>query len=485
MHAGRSGGGAAQRWSGGALLAVGLALGCAHLQPPEEGGPGWWRVTTRHFELRTDLPRDQAAEQAAQLERLHRALLAAGHQIGEEDVTPHAPFRVVAQRRLDGAQRWSTGPEPWAFLDAEVGDARYPVGRLLAPWEDEAVVLESGSPLVESDGLVRVLASRLGAPFPEVLPGWLKLGMQRFLATGRATDAELVVGRLNHGLTPRAVSDVATLRGPGDTAARASPQTSFLLVHLLRTSHADGLVRFTRSLRSGQPEEAAFADAFPGLTDAVLDVALPELRNHPRDALLRFPLEGPVKPLAVEPLDAAEVHALWAVLYPGRQSAELDRALRLDPRNASARLLQIRALPTSQRLAPLLELRSQQPHDPRPARAIAELSEAATALRLDQVSFLAAAQPWDRSWRAAEIRLLWQLGRLAEALSAARALAGLGRPLVSELALLAQLEGRSGHCREARAAAVRAAAAVTRDATLLPGPVSREISQLLTRACAP
>jgi hypothetical protein len=52
-------------------------LSCmGHLPPcPAAGGPAWRELSTRHFQLTTDIPADEARRTLAQLERLRAALL--------------------------------------------------------------------------------------------------------------------------------------------------------------------------------------------------------------------------------------------------------------------------------------------------------------------------------------------------------------------------------------------------------------------------
>src|SRR5512133_466955 len=112
-----------------ALLAAGCATPGLAFRCPARGGPAWHELSSEHFVLRTDLPRDEGAALVGRLERIRAAVAAALF-----DQAPAVPGRVevIAFRSADqyrsfapdGATgyylRYAGGP-PRIVLSGEVG----------------------------------------------------------------------------------------------------------------------------------------------------------------------------------------------------------------------------------------------------------------------------------------------------------------------------------------------------------------------------
>src|SRR5689334_16082590 len=91
----------------GSFAALGAALigGCAHVSPPDRGGAPWLRLTSEHFSLLTDLPREESQAAIRELELRRAAVLEAGW-----DGWPEPPGRVVVIEVRDRSELSDFGP---------------------------------------------------------------------------------------------------------------------------------------------------------------------------------------------------------------------------------------------------------------------------------------------------------------------------------------------------------------------------------------
>jgi hypothetical protein len=82
----------------------------------------------------------------------------------------------------------------------------------------------------------------------------------------------------------------------------------------LRTQHEAGLRAFARRVSAGEPEDAAFAEAFPDITPSGLEDAVAELRSHPRSQPLSIALRPYTNAFRIESMTATEVRHRWDFL---------------------------------------------------------------------------------------------------------------------------------------------------------------------------
>jgi type IV pilus biogenesis protein CpaD/CtpE len=108
---------------------------------------------------------------------------------------------------------------------------------------------------------------------------------------------------------------VAYLRNPRRQIHSVVEQpTALILLHYLRFEHRDGLRDFARRVSAGEPEDDAFAAAFPEVTAAGLEDSVTQLRSHPQSHPVAVPLRSYENAPRMESMNGAEVRGLWDFL---------------------------------------------------------------------------------------------------------------------------------------------------------------------------
>lgn len=319
-----------------ALLAT-FAGGCAHapLTCPGGGGSAWSELTSRHFALRTDLPRAEAREALGQFEQSYAAF--------EGLVFPTAR---PGHDRIDFVLFASD--EDFRAL-APAGASGYYLSRI-------ASGESGGAPAIVMHG---ELASTTRRRFQHELthrfldwhlrnaPAWVEEGLAEYystvqLAGGRALVGVLPVKRvlatdiqIARSLTDRVVEsrvqyeELPTVRGlveaDYDTFhAPARELSNYIgawgLVHMLES---DPQLRgrfqgYVSALSSGATPEDAWQHSFGDLEGAALEQRFRSYLQRPElpadDEPFRTP--PPPPPEAERRLSDAEVHLLWARVRP-------------------------------------------------------------------------------------------------------------------------------------------------------------------------
>lgn len=180
------------------LACVGLAAsllfaGCARSAAAR--GTGWWRVTTDHIQLSTDVDPRRAQDAAWAFEDLHRALTQAFPVCTQ--VTGVEPFDVVLFARDDDYA---------AAVDAEsVGASTEGRPGLLAV---PAMLVLDGDAGIHRGFYTQVFLHELthrfvSGCFPR-LPRWLDEGLAKFFETLRVGEDALTVGLAPYAIAPGA-----------------------------------------------------------------------------------------------------------------------------------------------------------------------------------------------------------------------------------------------------------------------------------------
>jgi hypothetical protein len=428
--------------------------------------------------VRTDLDEADARRAAAQLEEVRSMMLRAGLGRSTDDGAKVAV--VVFSRRKDlssiTGDRYRTfvpdgnipGGYAWSGYAVEQATGFYSLG-------PEGDIFAYAADVIDDKAFRIPPTAAAIQSLPFRAPAWLQGGFTIYVAGFRMDEDR------KHGSTSDASADAfGLLRDKGWTdvrlalEGRPAPEggneeqswnnACWLLVSYFRVERPEELSNYLSRLEAGESPKAAFAEAFHGL--APRDVE-PLVRKYlargpsPKEVTAE-PYRGPLRATR---LDAAEVHATWAELYrkaatavPEDRQANLERAaveekeaLRLDPDNVTARLAQIRSLPSADRLDRLRELSQTKPEDPRVSIALAaELPPDRDAERLALLDRCcvtpSTSEPAADALRA---EALFRMRDVRRAVSSAEAALRHGVRAPSMLRLAATAEASNGHCDEA------------------------------------
>ena len=448
----------ATRASAALAACAALLAGCAHVTPPERGGPPWIRLTSEHFRLVTDLPSPRAAAELDGLEQTRAALLAGGFP-GWPSPAGRSEL-IVLRTRAELA-------EFGGWLEAfGAGDGAGGLAFVLHGEDDVERVRVLQYEL--SVGLTLSLLRRL--------PFWLATGLGTYLETARIDTARqlVITGEPTRELLAGAGHQRPGIRFNGwSTTPVAQNTRPWETVHFLLTERNAAFAGYLERLGRGEPPGAAFDALFPDLAGDRLTAAVVD---YSRTILHSGRVKVATSPLpkrwagatTAEPLSPAEVHALFARLYRfsswaahsqalrARADAEVAEALRLDPDQLDALLLgPLDALPPPARKARLEALVRLSAADHRVRLRLA--LEAAPG-SLERIDALRNAAELDRDRPEALAALAQELLWLdpAEALEAAERGQRLEPWRADLLAILASAQASSGRCADA--AKTRAAA---------------------------
>jgi hypothetical protein len=351
-----------------ALLTTLALAACAHspfvapLTPPDHGGAPWLVVTSRHFELHTDLSEARARDLDAELERIEAAF---------EDLTdfafaqrPPPPGRVtvVAFARQADYLEVATSrnmPHSGALFTTEMHQL-----------EPTPTIIMHGSLDSETrETLQHELTHRFIHFHLRDVPRWLDEGLAQYFSTLDLKEGYAYFGRLpktldaffnpgarvglgrNENIRFFTIEDLPPLAellaaGPREFYAHDEKNTAstlalaypaaFILVHFLSASsqhHADQLRQLIALLADAVPRADAWSRAFAGVAPAELErqyrqYALAMTRSGQNGAngdrwltLERTKYEPRSRPLAgtrpvdeTHPLDAADVRLLFVRL---------------------------------------------------------------------------------------------------------------------------------------------------------------------------
>lgn len=345
--------------------------------PPESGGSPWIEVTSKHVILRTDLPAGEARETCAEFERIYSMFEEIAFPYAEK---PRVHTTIVLFRRE--AEYAAIGPR------GSVGFFRRP--RAIDDAFEPVAVFYGDLTAATRLTFQHELTHRfIDFYFPKA-PAWLHEGMADYYSTMQVEDNKVVLGRdlpnrfFTGGLswffqsTPmwpvivnvpigsaRSVGDLVAMSREQFYAARpetwspsekeqaqklqtANYASAWALVSLLQNGPAPypELFRaYLEKLAANADPEAAFREVFASVEGRIqgdYQAWLAPTNRILRKAAYDLP---PAQDVAERAMEPADVHVLWASIRPWREPvhralarADLDAAIQLDPKNASARV---------------------------------------------------------------------------------------------------------------------------------------------------
>jgi len=328
-----------------AWLILALSTGCAGLPKcPGEGGPRWTEWTSPHFRVLTDQEDDRDAERlVSQLEYFREAIVTAAWR---EVPDVKRPIEVVAFRSVGEADVFLPPDSAGAFV-SYLG-----TGTVVAPVTER---VERAKILKHE--LVHALTRQMG--LDRNAPIWFVEGVAMYLATTTydETSDEVTFGAVDRealGL----VAHFGRYPWPAmwswptkPTEQAVHEATSWLFVHYLFNHQADRFHRFQTDLAADPNARGTWAKIFPDLVDfKAVDQVLDTYLGGGEYSRYKQTIPRPRFGLASRPIPDDEVHAVRALLFtwvvghdesaPTRQRAELAEALRINPLNLRARLVE-------------------------------------------------------------------------------------------------------------------------------------------------
>lgn len=327
-----------------ACLVLAFSANCTHLPAcPAEGGPAWSEWRSPHFRLLTDVANQGEAERlATQLEQFRAAIVAAAwRDVPEppdliEVITLRSAFetRAVQPRFVDG-HFFSKGPVSFILTSAT---ERFQRAHVL---KHETV-----------HALMHQLDLDINAP------SWFCEGMAEYLA---ATDIDETTDKITFGALAReplnavyrlgvASWDELWLKKTEGRGLIRQRGTGWLLVHYLFNRERQRFARYQSSLAQAKDPEALWLEVFPELNATTLTKRLSEYWEAGEYAKYQAIIPRPHFYFAERILPDAEVHALLGTLLLTARDSETDNetrgrgeiseALRLDPLNLRARIVE-------------------------------------------------------------------------------------------------------------------------------------------------
>jgi hypothetical protein len=389
-------------------LALVLALASGCVRSVAARGTGWWRVTTDHVELATDVDRERAVTAGWAFEDLYRALEHVFPECAAPPITERVSVTMFAQPR-----------EYDALAPADTSGFFRPA-RTGIVGTSPALVVRSGSGISQgyfTQIYVHELTHRFVARCMPAAPRWLDEGLARYFETLRVGESDVVLGVSPYQITARGApswrfraggieilqlgrdhlrlpSELMTL-ALADFYASARVTENYAgawaLVHMLTHGPSTDLrSRFTRYL-AALPEEGSDETLFETtFGDVSLDAEVARYLDRP---LLERHVRYDPAPLAdppAEELPPGEAHLFLAALLSSRGDPEFRRealehvALAAsDPRARSRAALLALQLgevePTETKASRLATLAAEYPDDVHvlSARAVFEVSRQA------------------------------------------------------------------------------------------------------------
>ncbi|MCI0570415.1 MAG: hypothetical protein L0Y66_06665 [Myxococcaceae bacterium] len=346
------------------LAAVLAASGCATLRAecPVHEGPEWREVESEHFRIQTDLGPEAARGAADELERYRRALMSTFSSV----IDPPGQVQVILLRHRSELREFAG--------DDYAGVTSRDNTRL-------RLAMSSNASHFEADAFPTVLRHELAHYLMSYAflrqPRWFAEGMAKYLETLEvAPDAKSV----QYGKPSRDDYEVVSVLGlrpleelwawdteadPTGVALSMRYASSWLWVHFLMNVHPQQFERFMRALSNAQEPRRAFTEAFAGVEVATLEEEARRYVREGRYSLIIRPLTLKRVDVRERSLEPAEIHAARATLslmgfgksWSERKAAatiDLAKALELDPRNATARLLRASLVEEPSERLPLL-----------------------------------------------------------------------------------------------------------------------------------
>jgi tetratricopeptide (TPR) repeat protein len=342
------------------------AAGCARgpFVCPARGGAAWRELQSRHFVLRTDLPRSQARAALADFERSYDAFASLVFPSTRPD-TPHPRVDFVLFRSEEDFRALAPESATGYFLTQQNNDVEH----------TPAIAMHGGLREVVDRRFQHELTHRFLAHRVREAPPWLEEGLAEYYSTLRLVPGEAIVGDLpvrrvfrtelytSAALHERwveqrvAIADVPTLRAlldaDYDTFHRPEVEVAhyaaaWALVHMLSNERLGYRARFhafVDGLAAGASSADAWAESFGGLPRDQIERDYRRYVQRLEMDSVRVPWttadRGRVE--SERRLDDGEVHLLWARTRPWdsreniiRAEVDLEEAVTTSPRSAEA-----------------------------------------------------------------------------------------------------------------------------------------------------
>ena len=325
--------------------ALALAAGCAHLPAcPGEGGPRWSEWSSPHFRVLTDVEEEEDAETlATQLEHFRAAIVAAAWRDVPDAGEPIEVAALASTSEVD------------AFLPPQTEGRFYPylgTGIVLAPTTNQV----ARAKMLKHE-IVHALMRQLD--LDRNAPIWFQEGLAMYLAmtsyeessdevTFGAVDTEALRQLAYRGLTPWR----ELWSWPADPIEQARHEaTSWLFVHYLFNYERERFQRFQAGLVGASDAKVLWAQIFPDMATAeAIERTLDRYTEGSKYSKYKLWIPRPHFSFATRSVPDGEVHALRSLLYltaeghddeaSARMRRELQEAIRQDPLNLRARMLE-------------------------------------------------------------------------------------------------------------------------------------------------
>ncbi len=326
-------------WVGVLSVSIAASAGCA--RSAVDRGTGWWRVTTEHVRLDTDLDHDRAVTAGWALEDLHRAVVTAFPTCEGAHVPPMNVTMIARQGDYE-----TLGPP---------GNASYQASR--SGLVGHAPVLLTRPGTYAEEPFAHELTHRLIAACHPNAPPWVQEGLAHYFETLTVGEGELTVGisafhvsgsgpittvfRVGRITVPQIPSQLIVQ--PTALAAMAEPEfyadpndahaaSAWLLVHLLELGpSADLRDRFNTYLSGleerGGNQAVYFTSSFP--TEEIESAAGAYISAPRLDRRVAYRPPPLADPPAV-PLSPPEAHLILAAIAGRRSTAAAEVRTHLD-----------------------------------------------------------------------------------------------------------------------------------------------------------
>jgi len=330
---------------------------------------GWREIQGPHVVLRTDLRSGTAREAALAVERFRAQIIAAAWPRATLPVSDRVEVIVFANG-LDFERYFGRIVTGVFFHDLPPLAVMYGHPE---KWEHRASLRTPETTSVLRHELVHHLAASIYRRQPR----WFSEGLAQFLETVRTGEdgKTVVVGAVNldavqkyHAFRSIRVADALAWSGRLDAMPEATIHglygLSWVMVHWLYNERPAQFDQLQGLLARGIDPDKAWKIILPGLNTPDLDETLNQYVKHGNYKEYLAPFVAPPPPLKEISLSEADVHAERArvAIAVSRSSSnraalqqeaqqELATALKLDPGNASALVLQFRVVAPKDRPA--------------------------------------------------------------------------------------------------------------------------------------
>jgi tetratricopeptide (TPR) repeat protein len=453
-----------------------LLVACAHA-PRSKDPQNWLELRSDHFILRTDLPEEDARRSIEGMELARMALMGAGWHSNHESKVRTVVVELTSRAEMEEFAR--KGYEGFATSDA---------------FGQPMIVISAAQDVLQQELFKHELTHIINAGFLVSKPRWVNEGIACYLETLeiKRFPNEAIMGRPSDErldyLQRKPIASWSSIINTGSETMRQSAEEVFAfetgawaLVHYFVDNKPEAFELYLNQLAHGAEAWQAFSTAFPYLREEQLGEAMREYLAAGKLRVDTQPIAFTRPDISLEHLPPAEVFALRADLmqlspgYEPRQKLvdiELERALKIDPGNPYALMLQegsdpkaaIDAHPDDWRAWLLAADRN---HDDR------ESIERAAKLAPEDAGVLA-------RLTIAELRA----GEYARALSHAALAAELSPGRSGVLASLAQAYAANGRCADAVITEQRAIDAIPDAASSGVPPAMLERQRELREHCA-